>query len=967
MSTGNQLLFPPFSLDVPNQRLQHGAVNIPLRPKTLSVLAHLVEYADRLVTKEELLAAVWPKAKVVDAALRVSIQEIRKALGDSADRPKFIKTVGKSGYRFIAPVALNIPTASEGERFSPFVGRNAEISQLRRHLESANGGKRQVIFVTGEPGIGKTMLVDAFSKTLPSTGEIVTTHGQCIEQYGAGEAYLPIFDLLDRMCKLPIGEAVLEGLRKCAPSWLVSLPNLLNEAARTELIRQTAGTTPELRLREIAAFLEAISQTRTLVLVLEDLHWVDPSTLALISFVARRREPARLMIIATYRENEAERFNHPLKAVKAELHAHDFCSHLVLKLLHQSAVNEYLAIRFENQVISPELLSTVYRRSEGNPLFMVNVTDYLIRHGAIVREDSALKLIDTHEPEPVPETIRELIERQISTLSREDQELLEMASVAGTTFSVAVIARVLGRTRDAMESHYNRLARDTHYLLHAGSRRRPNGRGSPRYRFVHALYQNVLYDRIDESARQRMHQSIGERLEAVYDGATYQIAAELADHFETGGDSHRTAKYILEAANVATAKGGYEEAVTYAKKGLSLANNLALGSSRNELELGLQSILGIARSNTRGFASVEAKEAFFRARILCRKVQKEALRFRALFGLWSFHIVHADLRVAFRLGEQMRQRGLATRQANYRLIGRMAMGISQFYLGHFDNARANLEEAESRNYTGEAATICGWEPRLAISAYKAHVYWFLGYPDRSFREARNGLSLAHEKAGAYESALTYGLVATYFTYSGDAKEALHFCDATIQRATEGGFYHWLALGTLFRGTALCRMGKLKEGIAQLRDGLRQWKATGAEKAKPIFYALEAESLARANMVDEAMKSVQQGLTLSRQTQDFYYNSELWRIKGVVLQLWDGKVQQAQASFQRAIDVARRQRAKSLELRATTALARLLAEAGKEKQGRRILQRTYAWFTEGFGTPDLLQAKDLLDELGHKPG
>ena len=205
------------------------------------------------------------------------------------------------------------------------------------------------------------------------------------------------------------------------------------------------------------------------------------------------------MIIGTYRENEIDRGNHPLKTVKTELQIHHYCSHLPLKLLNQNAVGDYLAARFQTDAVPKNLLSTVYRRSEGNPLFMANVTDYLISRDAIVRENNTVKLLESSEREPVPETIRDLIERQVDALPREDQQLLEIGSVAGTTFSVAVIARVLGRGRDAMEAQYQELANTTHFLQYAGSRRRPGGSGTPRYSFFHALYQNIIYDRVDES------------------------------------------------------------------------------------------------------------------------------------------------------------------------------------------------------------------------------------------------------------------------------------------------------------------------------------------------------------------------------------------------------------------------------------------------------------------------------------
>src|SRR3972149_9955882 len=212
MSNESQVSFPPFTLDTANQCLLHNPEKIPLRPKSLAILRYLVEHPHRLVTKEELLSAIWPHTKVVDAALKVSILEIRKTLGDLASKSKYIQTEGRKGYRFIAPISLRLPEEPGGDSSIHFVGRNAELERLRGCIKLSASGKRQVVFVTGEPGIGKTTLIEAFSKTLPKFDGFVLAQGQCIEQYGAGEAYMPILDALERMCEGASGEQAGGGL-----------------------------------------------------------------------------------------------------------------------------------------------------------------------------------------------------------------------------------------------------------------------------------------------------------------------------------------------------------------------------------------------------------------------------------------------------------------------------------------------------------------------------------------------------------------------------------------------------------------------------------------------------------------------------------------------------------------------------------------------------------------------------------
>lgn len=292
-------------LDTLNRSLLRGTEKIVLRPKTYVVLSYLVQHSHRLVSKEEIMTAAWPEASVVDAALRVSIQEIRKALNDNADLPKFIETVGKEGYRFIAPVGLEISSTYTGGSVLPFVGRATELERLADNLDLAQAGKRQVVFITGEPGIGKTTLTDVFTNHLFENDEILVARGQCIEQYGAGEAYLPILDALSQLYRAVDGQQTISPLRQLAPSWLLNLSAVMCPEEREALARQCLGITAERRLREITTYLEEIARNHTIVLILEDLHWVDPSTLSLISFLARRRDAARLMLIGTLSERRS--------------------------------------------------------------------------------------------------------------------------------------------------------------------------------------------------------------------------------------------------------------------------------------------------------------------------------------------------------------------------------------------------------------------------------------------------------------------------------------------------------------------------------------------------------------------------------------------------------------------------------------------------------------------------------------
>ncbi len=968
----NQLFFPPFSLDESNHCLKRGNETIRLRPKTLAVLSYLAKHPQRLVSKEELLATVWAGAKVVDAALRVSVQEIRRALGDESNRPRYIETVGKKGWRFIASVSLKL-SESGGQSFHPFVGRTAELDRLRDHLEFAGSGKRQIVFISGEPGIGKTTLIDAFLKTVLLAIGVITALGFCIEQFGSGEAYLPVFDLLERMCNSPGSDAVLDCLRQYAPSWLVGLPMLAGPTERTELARQTVGATPERRMREIAGFLEAISKTQTVVLVFEDLHWADPSTLTLLSFLARRREAARLLIIATYREDEVKRSRHPLNDIKAELQAHQQCAHLPLKLLAQSAVGEYLAVRLETEAVPKPLLSTVYDRSDGNPLFMVNITDYLIAREAIARDNGVVRFLITGQKDSVPETIRGLIERQVAALSPQDQELLEVGAVAGTTFSVAPIARILEQSRDAIENRYRDLAQQTHFLRETDMRVRPNGRGTPRYSFVHALYQNVIYDRIDEAKRRRLHQLIGDRTEAAYSNSTQTVAAELAAHFERSGDTERATRYLLQAAQRSFSVCAYPETIEYATRALELVKP-PRGSKHPsvEIEIGAQLLTAVATCASKGYAASETRDAFARAQLLSRNSSNYTLAFESLAGTWSYNLLRGNFPASLELARELLALAHRTQNWTYQLNAQLAMGCSLFYLGNIVTAHEHLQKLGAQyNFEQFQATspTYGWDPGIAGTCYDAMSLWLLGYPQKADQEVQKALDFARRLSLPFHSAFANGLLSVYYMYRGDIDNAFSAAETVLALSAENGFYHWLAAGKILKGWGLIKRKNYKEGISTLTGGVANWESTGARMLVPTYRALLAESFIAAGDRRKALSFSTESIALSQQTRESYYDAELHRLRGEIIlgtrqSLSDPTVRAAEAELLHAVAIAKRQKTKSLELRATVSLGHLWQKTGKRKESKRMLSKIYGWFTEGLDTPDLKRAKALLDELDH---
>ncbi len=385
--------FPPFRLDTVNECLWRNRNNrdksrdhdknderIRLTPKAFAVLRYLVEHPGRLVTQNELLEAAWPDTFVQPEVLKSQILDIRRVLGDDSKNPRFIETLPRRGYQFIAPVAAASAPADLTVELPPskLVGRSAPLDKLKNCLRSSLANQRQIIFITGETGIGKTTLADEFMRRVAADfPDIRMARGQCAEGYGSKEAYYAMLEALSQLCRGSGGDKMVQILSVQAPTWLVQFPALLRPEQRATLQREILGATRERMLREIGDALETISSETPLLLVLEDLHWADRSTVDLISSLARRRGSGKLMLIGTYRPVDVTLSQHPLKTVKQDLLVHRLCREIALEPLTEAEVAEYLAIECPDADLPKGLAGLVHRYSEGNPLFMLAVLDHL--------------------------------------------------------------------------------------------------------------------------------------------------------------------------------------------------------------------------------------------------------------------------------------------------------------------------------------------------------------------------------------------------------------------------------------------------------------------------------------------------------------------------------------------------------------------------------------------------------------
>jgi len=980
--------FPPFRLDLGTGSLWRDDTWVPLPPKAFAVLVTLVAQAGQVVTKEALFEAAWPDTAVTDGVLKGCIRQIRRALGERAGTASSIATVHRRGYRFCVPVT---PVEEPGSGAGPagrvaaiaplapspvvaaspsgLVGREAALAQLQQCWAQACQGRRQVVFITGEAGIGKTTLVDAFVAQMATTEVVWSARGQCIEHYGAGEAYLPLLEALGQWGRGPDGAHLVALLHQSAPTWLVYLPALVPAADYEAVQRRAGGATRERMLRELAEAVEGLTAQRPLVLVLEDLHWSDRATLDWLASVARRRAAARLLVLGTYRPADAIARAHPVRPLTQELQRHGQCLELLLPYLPEAGVAAYLVQRFGEAQVPEGLAHVLHQRTNGNPFFLVTLVEELVRQGRVgsqiaggtQREALVAVMVD------VPESVRQLIDTQLAQVSLQEQEILAAASVAGSLFSAAAVAAGVEQAPEDVEACCDALARRGQFVRPQGNAEWPDGTVAACYHFIHDLYHEVLYERVPVSRRMRWHRQIGARLEVGYGPRAREMAAELAVHFERGRDARRAVVYLHQAADNALRRYANLEAIDHLTKALAWLKTVPHPHESIQQELDLLTALGPALVAIKGYGAPEVEHTYTRARELCQQMGDPLQLSQVLWGLLTCYLVRAKHQTARELGEQLLT--LAQRQENTTLllVGHFALGAALYCLGAFAPAREHLERSMALDDPQEYHAhpfLFGMDLGVFCRSWVSHALWHLGYPDRALTMSHAAVARARELVHPFSLALALNYAAILHQFRREERATHERAEAATVLCREHGFAYYLAWGPILQGWVVVEQGQGEAGIAQMRDGLAAFRATGGEVRLPYYLALLAKACGDTRQAAAGLRLVTEALAHAEATGEGWWHTELYRLKGELL-LQKGSAQvglAAEESFRLALTVAHRQQAKSLELRAAMSLSRLWQQQGKRDEARQLLAPIYDWFTEGFDTPDLQEAKALLDEL-----
>lgn len=834
-----QARFGPFHLDEAEARLTRDGQPLELAPRAFQLLCELLRCAGHLVTKDALLDAVWGHRHVNEAALKNIVSQLRQALDDDAREPAYIETVSRHGYRFIAPLRGEDAAAAP----AGLVGRGPALARLRSALQAAEAGQRQLVFVVGEAGIGKSSLIDHFMATAP--GGVLAAVGPCVEHYGSAEPYLPLLEALNGLCRGAAGPRVVELLRRVAPSWLLQLPWLLQADEARALQQATAGTAQERMLREFGELVDRLAEQQPLLLVLEDLHWSDPASIQLLAYLARRRGGSRLMIVGSFRPTEVILQEHPLASLRRELKPRGLCVEIALEYLAETDLGELLAARL-GAPPPEDFVRALHAHTLGLPLFVA----------AVLQELPAGDASELPETLGVPASITSVIEGQLARLSSEQRLLLGAASVAGLDFLHLPLAEVLGQPADQVQALLEDAAARLPWLQARGAEALADGRIAARHALAHDLHRQTLYDALPAAQRMQWHRRWAEVLARLHAGPSDEIAAELALHFERGGAPEQAAAQLALVATRAMARAAGTEALQAAGQGLALLGAAATGP----LALELQSLKAVALTRLRLITDPEVAEALSRARAL-GPAPGLAWR-RTLQGCWWLHFSRAEHAQARTLAAEMLALAERDDDAALRMAGLNAMGLVLMMTGEFEAARDCLESALAAHTAlhEEAPSTAfvqdpGIEARLALVL----VLWTLGQPVRARALAESTISCAKARQHPLSKSTALYAAAILHAWAGEYDTVLALTtriEALVRRdglpARLGGF-GWL------QGHAWVLAGRIEEGLALMRDAARDAQAAGLREGLAGFHYHLALACRAAGRPEEAAASARAGL------------------------------------------------------------------------------------------------------------
>jgi class 3 adenylate cyclase/predicted ATPase len=846
--------------------------------------------------------------------------------------------------------------------WTPLVGREQEIGLLLERWAQVKEGVGQVVLLSGEAGIGKSHLVQMLQEHVATEPQAWLTPCQC-SPYHQHSALYPLIELLERVAlrfereeSLPQKLSKLEGflvqyglpLAEAMPLFaaLLSLPLPADYAPPLMSPEQQKQQT----LHALLTILLRIAAQQPVLFVMEDLHWVDPSTLELLNLLVDQGPTARILALFTFRPD----FSPPWTS-RAHL-----TQVTVTRLPRRQAV-EVIRQVAHGKVLPSDVVEQIVAKTDGVPLFVEELTKMVLESDLLQEREERYELSGPLPPLVIPATLHDSLMARLDRLATV-KGLAQLAATLGREFSYALLQAVAPWDEAALH-------RGLHQLVEAEFLYQQGLPPHATYLFKHALIQDAAYQSLLRSTRQQHHQRIAQVLEARFPEIVAAQPEVVAHHYTEAGLSAQALPYWQRAGQRAIERYANLEAVAHLRQGLEVLATLLETPERTQHELTLQAALGASLMAVKGFSAPEVERAYARAHELCQQVGDTPQLCLVLWGLLQFSIVRADIQMALELGERLINLAQSIHDLDILLAAHNGLGTALPFCGELHAARIHLEQSLAlydplKHHA--RAFFYGTNLQADSLAHLAHVLWLLGYPEQALQRGHEALSVAQaqEPVHAFTLAHVANLIAVVHYLRREERLAQERAETARRLSSEHGFAAELGRGTILWGWALVVQGQA-EGLVQMHQGLAAYQATGAEVWRPYYLALLAEAYGTGGQSAEGLRLLTEASAVVDNSGEHWWAAELYRLRGELLLGHEGPgrhVVEAEQCFQQALAIAQHQHAKSLELRAAMSLSRLWQAQGKRAAARPMLAEIYGWFTEGFDTADLQDARVLLAEL-----
>ena len=844
-----------------------------------------------------------------------------------------------------------------------FVGRQAELERLRGALTDASAGHGQIVGVVGDAGVGKSRLFHEFKERSQRGCLVLETFSV---SHGKAFAYLPLIELLrnyfqitaqddERRCREMVAGRVLMLER----SFEDLLPYVLYLLGVSEADSCVANMDARIRrdrtFEAIKRLLVRESLDQPLQLLFEDLQWLDGETEAFLSFLVDRVASTRILLLVNFRPEYRPAWAHKGNYMQMRLDP-----------LGPAEAQDLLSVLLGDEPGLISLKRRILDKTEGNPFFTEEVVQTLAEQGVLLGEPGHYRVAETPAALQIPTTVQGVLAARMDRLPAAEKMLLQHLAIVGNEFPWSLVRQVVSQPEDELRRLLSRLeASEFIYERPAFP--------EVEYTFKHALTQEVAANSLLSEQRSVLHERTAQAIEALYAGRLNEYCSELAHHYSLSSNAQKAVEYLHRAGQQAMQRSASAEAIRHFRTALDLLKRLPDTLERARFELALQIALGPALMAARGYASAEVGATYTRALALCEQVGESSQLVPAQLGLRTYYALRAEYATARELGERVLRVACDAQDTDLMVEAHSALGSSRFFQGEFAAARLH-QEALGTLYDPQRhhahAFVYGIDPGIRGMSISAWTLWYQGYPDQAGELSERALLLAHKMAHPFTLAFTLVAAAMLRQFRQEPKQVREYAEAVITLSTEQGFPHYLAWGTIMRGWALAVQGQTAEGGTLITQGLVAYQATGAELSRSYFLALLATVCRDSGQTQVGLRALTDALAMVDRTGEHFHEAELHRLMGEMrlggedVLAPESAEQQAQACFQKAIELAIDQGAKLPELRATLSLARLWQMQGKVPAAKKKLTGIYGFFTEGLDTADLRHARAFIEEIAN---